>query len=366
VSGASYNASNQQLTFGNQTLTYDLNGNLTSDGVNTYTWNAWNDLVAISGPVPATFAYDAVGRRRTKTIGGTTTSSLHDVLNPVQEQSGTGIASFMTGLGLDEFFTRADAAGTQTYFSDGVGSTVALTDPTGALQSAYTYEAFGATTVTGTTANTYDYTGRESDGTGLKYYRARYFHPARQRFISEDPLRFNGADVNLYAYVGNSPTNWSDPTGEFAWAIGPALGFLTGAGLDLANQLYQGGGDWNCVSWGNVGLSGLVGAAAGATGPGGPIFGRLRYGAPRWGGNLNTGDFRIGWSFHNGRNWFGMHGGTPKSANHWHRTPIPGPQGPANGAFGAVGGAIGAATSGGGTCGGGAEAASSGNATKSQ
>ena len=46
---SAYNAGNQQLTFGGQTLTYDLNGNLTSDGVNTYTWNARNQLVAING-----------------------------------------------------------------------------------------------------------------------------------------------------------------------------------------------------------------------------------------------------------------------------------------------------------------------------
>jgi RHS repeat-associated protein len=46
------------------------------------------------------------------------------------------------------------------------------------------YEPFGTTTVIGATGNNYDYTGRESDGTGLKYYRARYYHPSLQRFIS--------------------------------------------------------------------------------------------------------------------------------------------------------------------------------------
>ncbi|HKQ05777.1 MAG TPA: hypothetical protein VJ464_11640 [Blastocatellia bacterium] len=50
VSTTSYNAANHQTAFGSQTLTYDLNGNLTSDGVNTYTWNARDQLVAISGP----------------------------------------------------------------------------------------------------------------------------------------------------------------------------------------------------------------------------------------------------------------------------------------------------------------------------
>jgi len=46
---------------------------------------------------------------------------------------------------------------------------------------------------------------------------ARYYNPTLQRFISEDPIGFNGGDVNLYAYVWNSPTNFLDPVGEFGW-----------------------------------------------------------------------------------------------------------------------------------------------------
>jgi uncharacterized protein RhaS with RHS repeats len=45
------------------------------------------------------------------------------------------------------------------------------------------------------------------------YYRARYYHPQLQRFISEDPIEFEGGDVNLYAYVSNAPVDFIDPTG---------------------------------------------------------------------------------------------------------------------------------------------------------
>lgn len=58
------------------------------------------------------------------------------------------------------------------------------------------------------------YTGRENDGTGLYFYRARYYSPALQRFVNEDPLEFEAGDINLYSYVSNSPTNYTDPTGE--------------------------------------------------------------------------------------------------------------------------------------------------------
>jgi hypothetical protein len=46
LASASYNAANQQLAFGSQTLTYDLNGNLLGDGQNTYTWDARNRLAS--------------------------------------------------------------------------------------------------------------------------------------------------------------------------------------------------------------------------------------------------------------------------------------------------------------------------------
>ena len=55
--------------------------------------------------------------------------------------------------------------------------------------------------------------GRENDGTGLYYYRARYYSPTIQRFISEDPIGFYGGDVNFYAYVGNNPVKFVDPSG---------------------------------------------------------------------------------------------------------------------------------------------------------
>ena len=65
-------------------------------------------------------------------------------------------------------------------------------------------------------ANPFQFTGRENDGTGLYYYRLRYYHPTLNRFISEDPLRpLTGADLNLYTYVSNSPLNAVDPFGLY-------------------------------------------------------------------------------------------------------------------------------------------------------
>ncbi len=131
VSQTAYNARDLLAEFGGASLAYDANGNLTSDGTNTYTWNARNQLVSISGGTSASFQYDAFGRRVSKTIGGMT-QYLYDGANPVQELSGTtASANLLTG-GLDEYFQRTDLAGARSFLTDALGSTLALTDSTGA------------------------------------------------------------------------------------------------------------------------------------------------------------------------------------------------------------------------------------------
>lgn len=112
------------------------------------------------------------------------------------------------------------------------GRTIDRPDPTlfGTLQTQYTYEPFGFASQTGVAStNSYTYTGREEDGTGLMYYRARYYHPRLQRFISEDPIGFAGGDANLYAYVGGNPISRTDAYGLYwfqqPWqAVDPIVG----------------------------------------------------------------------------------------------------------------------------------------------
>ena len=181
LASAAFDAGNRLTTSAGATLSYDLNGNLTSDGTTSYTWNARDQLAGLSGGVSASFQYDSVGRRRGKTISGTTTNYLYDGLNLVQEltSGGTPTADLLTGLGIDETLTRADGSGTTTLLTDALGSTLALTDNSGSVQTSYTLEPFGATTVSGAAStNAAQFTGRENDGTGLYYYRARFYSRA--------------------------------------------------------------------------------------------------------------------------------------------------------------------------------------------
>jgi RHS repeat-associated protein len=208
LTSATYDAANELTTWNGTAITYDANGNLTSDGSRAFTWNARNQLIGIGGS--ASFQYDAIGRRTNKTAGTGATSFLYDGGNAIQENSGA--ANILTG-GIDEFFQRNDASGSMVPLTDALGSVLALADSSGAIQSQYTYDPFGNTSSSGAlSANATQYTGRENDGTGLYYYRARYYNPAFQRFISEDPIGLAGG-INLYAYAGNSPTGFTDPFG---------------------------------------------------------------------------------------------------------------------------------------------------------
>jgi YD repeat-containing protein len=187
VTGNTFNADNEMTSFNGTAMTYDANGNLTNDGTNTYAWYARNHLSGITGAAAASFVYGPFGRRMSKTINGASTGFLYDGLNPIQElQNGAPSANMLTGLGIDEYFQRSDSSGASSLLTDALGSTLALADSSGAVQTSYTYEPFGNTTASGaSSANPFQFTGRENDGTGLYFYRARYYSPTLQRFVGQ-------------------------------------------------------------------------------------------------------------------------------------------------------------------------------------
>ncbi len=131
----------------------------------------------------------------------------------MQELSGSTPSANLISGGVDEIFQRTDSSGAYSFLADALGSTLALTNGSGSLATQYTYAPFGATTTSGSSTNSFQYTGRENDGTGLYYYRARYYNTQIGRFISEDPLTFAGDGVNFYAYVSDDPVDQTDPLG---------------------------------------------------------------------------------------------------------------------------------------------------------
>jgi RHS repeat-associated protein len=273
VSTTTYNAVNRLTKWGASTLTYDANGNLTSDGTRTYVWNARGQLASISGGATASFVYDAFGRRTKRTVGGATTQYLYDGWDPVQELDATNAATanLLTGLGIDQRFMRTDASGTRHLLTDALRSTAALTDAAATVQNAYTYEPYGAATVTGTTSSSYQFTGRENDATGLMQFRARYYSPTYGRFVSEDPLAsplVGGSNViaqgNLYWYANDDPTRNIDP-------LGLATGGVCLSGSVTIFHVHVGGSA--CVQASTSGQVGITVTGGGGVGTSGGFGG---------------------------------------------------------------------------------------------
>jgi RHS repeat-associated protein len=219
---ATYDAANRLDTIGDTAITYDQDGNLTSDGTTTSTWNDRDQLSGLSRDgLTASFGYSSDGRRLSRTVNGKTTTFLYDGTNPVQEMVAGAVTATVLSSGVDGYLTR-DVNGTvKRYQTDAIGSVIGLVDAAGAGAS-YAYQPFGGTTVTGDDGgNAYRFTGREDDATGLYFYRQRYYSPALQRFVSEDPTGADGG-VNLHTYVTNRPTALIDPMGTKPISLTPA------------------------------------------------------------------------------------------------------------------------------------------------
>jgi RHS repeat-associated protein len=142
---------------------------------------------------------------------------LYDSASIVEElsSSGTVLAKYTQGLGIDEPLAMNRGGSNSYYNADGLGTVTSLIDGSGSAAASYTYDAYGnPIAAAGSAVNPFRYTGREWDSeTGLYYYRARYYEPQIGRFVSEDPLRSLGSGANLYAYVDNEPIAFRDPKG---------------------------------------------------------------------------------------------------------------------------------------------------------
>jgi RHS repeat-associated protein len=160
------------------------------------------------------------------------TKFIYDGQDVVADDNFGTLTKYQNGLGIDNKL-KVSTGGTAKYFlADHLGSTNALTNSSGAMLEQTAYDSFGNTTTNLSTR--YQFTGREYDSfTGLHYYRARFYDANLGRFISEDPIGFEGGDINLFAYVTNNPLRYKDPKGT---AIIPIL--VVGGGL-LGEALFH-------------------------------------------------------------------------------------------------------------------------------
>ena len=218
-----YNAKNQLIAeespADRKQFSYDRQGGIIEEknaaGIRLFSYNSRHQQTRVeieNGNVQEN-RYDAEGLRFELLENGRRTSFVYHNGELLQEEGreeqGT---SYHLGAGMEAFRRGQELS---YYHRDEQLSTALVTDGHRNVQNSYQYDAFGMSL--GTTEklnNRIRYTGQQYDDvTGQYYLRARYYNPVAGRFMQEDV--YQGDGLNLYAYCGNNPVVYYDPSGYY-------------------------------------------------------------------------------------------------------------------------------------------------------
>ncbi len=232
VTGGTCNAFHATVNTQNQLsgspYQYDAAGNMTHDGNHTYFYDAENRLTQVDGTfgscstATACYLYDALGRRTTKSVGASQTNYIYgldgNVISEVDQNStwmnvylhinGQFIAQYLIG-----------SPRTQFILSDHLGSARVLTKYDATLVDSLDFLPFGEQ-IAGASVTTHKFTDDERDAeTNLDRTWFRQYSSSLGRWIHPDPAGLAAVDPgnpqswNRYAYVLNSPLDFTDPLG---------------------------------------------------------------------------------------------------------------------------------------------------------
>lgn len=181
------------------------------------------------------FAYDGDGLRREKVVDGQVTRYDWDLLAGLAQvavESGPdevrrfvhdGASPVQVGVDGEEFFTHQDS----------LGSTVAVSDRSGAVVARFDYDGYGNVAASQVTGAVPEGLERFADATldaetGLWFLRARYYDSTLGVFTAVDPIDTATGDpyVSRYSYVAGRPTTMVDPSG--LKLVDAGYGFVSG------------------------------------------------------------------------------------------------------------------------------------------
>ncbi len=208
------------------------------------TYDAWNRLISLVGV--ASYSYDGLNRRATKTVSGTVRDFYYSNQWQVLEEriGGASIADrqFVWGLRYIDDLVLRDRVTERLYsLQDNNWNVNAITDANGNVKERYIYSAYGLPTFLSALfailadGGNYDwetlFAGYRLDGeSGIFQVRERYLNALIGTWMSREPVRFPVGDINDYRYVINAPINAIDPTGEFVFLCVCLIGLVVLAG----------------------------------------------------------------------------------------------------------------------------------------
>jgi RHS repeat-associated protein len=208
-------ATNQFTSIPGVTVSYDANGNLLTDNLNTYTWDPyWGNMLTVNtGSAVVTATYDALGRMVENNAGGTYSEFVYGPTGvKLAKVSGTTLINAFVALpgGAKAIY---NSSGALTYYrhSDWLGSSRLASTQSRGLYSSTSYAPFGEQYAVAGTADA-SFTGQDQDTVKSLYdFPARRQSPSQGRWISPDPAGIGAVIIaspqswNRYAYVLNNP-----------------------------------------------------------------------------------------------------------------------------------------------------------------
>jgi RHS repeat-associated protein len=234
TAGYQTGAANRVTNDGLYTYAYDAAGNLTGKSkiggneVWTYGYDQRNLLTSVtetgSATFRATYTYDVLGRRvvedRTDNNGVHTTTHYayagNEVWAEMDSTNTTVLGRYVYGEGETQVLARIDAtAGVQWLLADRLGSIRDVADST-QVKDHVEFQAFGGISSETNSANGVSrlYTGLYDDRyVNVAFADNRVLDLRTAQWLQEDPWMFGAGDANLRRYVGNHPTNATDPSG---------------------------------------------------------------------------------------------------------------------------------------------------------
>jgi RHS repeat-associated protein len=217
-----YNSNNQQTGTG---FTYDGNGNPTTYVGTTLIFDPENRITAYGTVLTAGYTGD--GLRAWKQNATGRTYFLYDGILPIVEMNSSGTVTATNSFGASGLVSHYESAST-FYSLDSEGNVAQRSDSSGSVLSNHLFSAHG-TVLSGALSEPFGYKaqfGYYTDiDTGLQLLTHRYYDQNTGRFLTSDPISYNGG-INIYSYSTNNPVNYFDPLGLDVLVIeqGPTQG----------------------------------------------------------------------------------------------------------------------------------------------
>ncbi|MES9894740.1 MAG: RHS repeat-associated core domain-containing protein [Candidatus Thiodiazotropha endolucinida] len=253
---ATYDEQDRLLTYMDLTYSYTDNGELSekieSGDTTQYTYDVFGNLmqVRLPGDVLIEYIIDGSNRRVGKKVNDELVQAFlyKDQLNPIAELDGNNniVSRFIYGskLNVPEYMVKGGVV--YRIISDHLGSPRLVVDTeTSEIVQLVDYDAWGNVIQdTNPGFQPFGFSGGIRDNsTGLIRFGARDYNPETGKWTSKDPIKFEGNDTNLYAYINGNPVNFTDQSG-LGIGLGLTCEAIVGATsvystLDSAEQLTE-------------------------------------------------------------------------------------------------------------------------------